>query len=243
GKNVTRFQAGDDVFGICDGSFAEYACARADKLGLKPTNLTFDQAAAVPTSACTALQALRGPGEIHPGQTVLINGASGGIGLFAVQIAKSFGAEVTGVCSTTKMDMVHVIGAHHVIDYTKEDFTRSAHRYDLILDMVGNRSLSQLRQALTARGTLVLVGGEGGDRWIGALSRSMRALVVSPFVSQRLRPVLGAATTRDLEFLKELIEAGKVRPVVDRTFPLSEASNAIRYLNEGHARGRVVIGV
>src|SRR5437764_1893344 len=187
----------------------------------KPTNLTFEQAAAVPTSACTALQALRGPGEIQPGQTVLINGASGGIGLFAVQIAKSLGAEVTGVCSTPKMDMVHAIGADHVIDYAREDFTRSAQRYDLILDMVGNRSLSQLRRALTPRGTLVLVGGEGGDRWIGALSRSMRGLVMSPFVSQRLRPVLGAATTRDLEFLKELIEAGKVRPVVDRTFPLS----------------------
>ena len=243
GKNVTRFQAGDGIFGICDGSFAEYACARADKLASKPTNLTFEQAAAVPTSACTALQALRGPGEIQPGQRVLINGASGGIGLFAVQIAKSLGAEVTGVCSTTKMDMVHRIGADRVIDYTKEDFTRSAQRYDLILDMVGNRSLSQLRHALTPRGTLVLVGGEGGDRWIGALSRSMRALVVSPFVSHRLRPVLGAANTHDLEFLKELIEAGKVRPVVDRMFPLSEASNAIRYLNEGHARGRVVIAV
>jgi NADPH:quinone reductase-like Zn-dependent oxidoreductase len=243
GKNVTRFQAGDDVFGICHGSFAEYACARANKLASKPTNLTFEQAAVVPTSACTALQALRGPGEIRAGQRVLINGASGGIGLFAMQIAKSLGAEVTGVSSTTKMDMVHRIGADRVIDYTKEDFTRSAQRYDLILDMVGNRSLSQLRRALTPRGTLVLVGGEGGDRWIGALSRSMRALVVSPFVSQRLRPVLGAANTYDLEFLKELIEAGKVRPVVDRTFPLSEASNAIRYLNEGHARGKVVIAV
>jgi NADPH:quinone reductase-like Zn-dependent oxidoreductase len=243
GKNVTQFQSGDEVFGICDGSFAEYACAQAGKLAPKPTNLTFEQAAAVPTSACTALQALRGPGEIQPGQQVLINGASGGIGLFAVQIARSFGAEVTGVCSTTKMDMVEVIGAHHVIDYTKEDFTRSAQRYDLILDMVGNRSLSQLRQALTARGTLVLVGGEGGDRWIGALSRSMQALAVSPFVSQRLRPVLAAANTQDLGFLKELIEAGKVQPVIDRTFPLSEAPDAIRYLSGGHVRGKIVITV
>src|SRR5579864_6297469 len=231
GRNVTRFQAGDEVFGICDGSFAEYACARAGKLASRPTNLTFEQAAAVPTSACTALQALRGPGEIQPGQRVLINGASGGVGLFAVQIAKSFDAEVTGVCSTTKMDMVHAIGADHVIDYNKEDFTQSAPRYDLILDMVGNRSLSQLRGALTPRGTLVLVGGEGGDRWIGALSRSMQALVVSPFVSQRLRPLLGAANTQDLEFLKQLIETGKVRPVVDRTFSLSEIPHAIRYLN------------
>jgi len=174
---------------------------------------------------------------------VLINGASGGIGLFAVQIARSFGAEVTGVCSTTKMDMVQGIGADHVIDYTKEDFTRTAQRYDLILDMVGNRSLSQLRQALTPRGTLVLVGGEGGDRWIGALSRSMRALVVSPFVSQRLRPVLGAANTQDLQFLKELIEAGKVTPVIDRAYPLSETRDAMRHLEEGHARGKIVINV
>ena len=243
GRNVTRFQAGNQVFGICDGSFAEYACARADKLASKPTNLTFEQAAAVPTSACTALQALRGPGDIQPGQRVLINGASGGVGLFAVQIARSFGAEVTGVCSTTKMDMVHSIGADHVIDYANEDFTRVPQRYDLILDMVGNRSLARLRGALTPRGTLVLVGGEGGDRWIGALSRSMQALVVSPFVSQRLRPVLGAANTQDLEFLKQLIEAGKVRSVVDRTFPLSEAPSAIRYMKEGHARGKIVITV
>src|ERR1051326_8690882 len=243
GRNVTRFQAGDEVFGICDGSFAEFACARADKLAPKPTNLTFEQAAAVPTSACTALQALRGPGEIQPGQRVLINGASGGIGLFAVQIARSFGAEVTGVCSTAKMELVDSIGADHVINYTKEDFTRSAQRYDLILDMVGNRSLSQLRGALTPRGTLVLVGGEGGDRWIGALSRSMQALVVSPFVSQRLRPVLGAANTQDLELLRQLIETGKVRPVVDRTFSLSEVPDAIRYLNTGHARGKIVISV
>ena len=243
GKNVTRFQTGDDVFGICDGAFAEYACARSDKLAPKPTNLTFEQAAAIPTSACTALQALRGPGEIQPGQTVLINGASGGIGVFAVQIAKTFGAEVTGVCSTSKAEMVRSVGANHVIDYTQEDFTRSGRRYDLILDMVGNRSLSQLRGALTQRGTLVLVGGEGGDRLIGALSRSMQALVVSPFVSQKLRPVLGAANTQDLQFLKELIEAGKVSPVIDRAYPLSETRAAMRHLEEGHARGKIVINV
>jgi len=243
GKNVTRVQEGDHVFGICDGAFAEYAPARADQLARKPTNLTFEQAAAVPTSACTALQALRGSGEIQAGQRVLINGASGGIGLFAVQIAKSLGAEVTGVCSTAKTQMVCSLGADHVIDYTSEDFTRRAQRYDLILDMVANRSLSQLRRALTPRGTLVLVGGEGGDRWIGALSRSMRALVVSPFVSQRLRPVLGAANTHDLEFLKGLIEAGKVRPIVDRTYALSEVPDAIRYLHTGHARGKIVVSV
>jgi NADPH:quinone reductase-like Zn-dependent oxidoreductase len=243
GKNVTRFHASDDVYGSCDGSFAEYACARSDKLAPKPTNLTFEQAAAVPTSACTALQALRGPGEIQPGQAVLINGASGGVGMFALQIAKSFGAEVTGVCSTTKADMVRSVGADRVIDYTQEDFTRSGQQYDLILDMVGNRSLSQLRRALTPRGTLVLVGGEGGDRLIGALSRSMRALVEAPFVSQRLRPVLGAVNTQDLQFLKGLIEAAKVTPVIDRTYPLSEVSDAIRYLIGGQARGKIVITV
>jgi len=243
GKNVTRFQAGDDVFGTCDGSFAEHTRAREDKLALKPANLTFEQAAAVPTSACTALQALRDRGGIQPGQKVLIVGASGGVGMFAVQIAKSFGAEVTGVCSTTKVDMVRSIGADHVIDYTQEDFTQSGQRYDLILDMVGNRSLSHLRRALTPRGTLVLVGGEGGDRWIGAVGRSIRALVVSPFVSQRMRMIVATANTEDLQFLKELIEAAKVTPVIDRTYSLSEVPDAIRYLNDGHARGKIVITV
>ncbi|HEY5529179.1 MAG TPA: NAD(P)-dependent alcohol dehydrogenase [Thermoleophilia bacterium] len=243
GKNVTRFQAGDDVFGTCDGSFADHTRAREDKLAPKPANLTFEQAAAVPTSACTALQALRDRGGIQPGQKVLIVGASGGVGMFAVQIAKSFGAEVTGVCSTTKVDMVRSIGADHVIDYTQEDFTQSGQRYDLILDMVGNRSLSHLRRALTPRGTLVLVGGEGGDRWIGAVGRSIRALVVSPFVSQRMRMIVATANTEDLQFLKELIEAAKVTPVIDRTYSLSEVPDAIRYLNDGHARGKIVITV
>lgn len=243
GKKVTRFQAGDEVFGTCDGSFAEYACAREDMLAPKPVNLTFEQAAAVPTSACTALQALRDTGEIQPGQQVLIIGASGGVGMFAVQIAQSFGAEVTGVCSTAKVDMVRSIGADHVIDYTQEDFTRSGQRYDLILDMGGNRSLSQLRRALTPRGTLVLVGGEGGNRWIGAVGRSLRALVVSPFVSQNLRMIFATAKTEDLRFLKALIEAAKVTPVIDRRYPLSAAPDAIRYLTEGHARGKIVITV
>lgn len=243
GKNVTRFQAGDDVFGTCDGSFAEHTRAREDKLAPKPANLTFEQAAAVPTSACTALQALRDKGGIQPGQKVLIVGASGGVGMFAVQIAKSFGAEVTGVCSTTKVDMVRSIGADHVIDYAQEDFTRGGQKYDLILDMVGNRSLSHLRRALTPRGTLVLVGGEGGDRWIGAVGRSIRALVVSPFVSQRMRMIVATANTEDLQFLKELIEAAKVTQVIDRTYSLSEVPDAIRYLNDGHARGKIVITV
>jgi NADPH:quinone reductase-like Zn-dependent oxidoreductase len=241
GQNVTRFQAGDQVFGTCDGSFAEYALAREDMLALKPANLTFEQAAAVPTSAFTALQALR-TGGIQSGQKVLIVGASGGVGLFAVQIAKSFGAEVTGVCSTAKVDMVRGVGADHVIDYTREDFTRSGRQYDLILDMGGNRSLSQLRRALTPHGTLVLVGGEGGDRWIG-IGRSLQALVVSPFVSHKLRPVSSKPNQADLQILKELIDAGKLTPVIDRTHSLSEVPDAIRYLHEGRARGKLVISV
>jgi NADPH:quinone reductase-like Zn-dependent oxidoreductase len=244
GTNVTRFQKGDEVFGTGDGSFAEYTPARQDTLAPKPASLTFEQAAAVPTSACTALQALRDKGEIQPGQKVLIVGASGGVGIFAVQIAKSFGAEVTGVCSTTKVELVRALGADRVVDYTQEDFTRSGQQYDLILALGGNRSLSQLRRALTPRGTLVLVGGEGGDRWVGAaMGRVMRALVLSPFVSQRLRMVIGAANTADLQFLKDLIEAGKVTPVIDRTFALGEVPDAIRYLNDGHAQGKIVIAV
>jgi NADPH:quinone reductase-like Zn-dependent oxidoreductase len=241
GQNVTRFHAGDEVFGTCDGSFAEYASARQDMLALKPANLTFEQAAALPTSAFTALQALR-TGGIQPGQKVLIVGASGGVGLFAVQIAKSFGAEVTGVCSTAKRELVRSVGADHVVDYTKEDFTRSGQRYDLILDMGGNRSLSQLRRALTPRGTLVPVGGEGGDRWIG-VGRSLQALVVSPFVSHSLRPVSAKPNQADLQILKELVDAGKLTPVIDRTYSLSEVRDAIRYLHEGRARGKLVISV
>jgi NADPH:quinone reductase-like Zn-dependent oxidoreductase len=241
GQNITRFQAGDEVFGTCDGAFAEYALAREDMLAFKPADLTFEQAAAVPTSAFTALQALR-TGGIEPGQKVLIVGASGGVGMFAVQIARSFGAEVTGVASTAKLGAVRSLGADHVIDYTKEDFTRGGPRYELILDMGGNRSLSQLRRALTPRGTLVLVGGEGGDRWIG-IGRSLQALVASPFVSHRLRPLSSKPNQADLQILKELIEAGKVRPVIDKTYPLSEVPNAIRYLHEGRARGKLVINV
>jgi NADPH:quinone reductase-like Zn-dependent oxidoreductase len=243
GKNVTRFHPGDDVFGTCDGAFAEHASARVDTLAPKPFNLTFEQAAAIPTSACTALQALRA-GGIASGQQVLIIGASGGVGIFAVQIAKALGAEVTGVCSTAKTDLVGSIGADHVIDYTQEDFTRSGQRYDLILDTGGNRSLSQLRRALTPVGTLVLVGGEGGGRWIGgAMGRSMRALMLSPFVSQQLRMIIAKATSDDLEFLTQLIEAGKVTPVIDKTYPLDETPDAIRHLAAGSARGKLVITV
>ncbi len=244
GKNVTRFRAGDDVFGTCDGAFAEYAVARAGTLAPKPANLTFEQAAAVPTSAVVALHGLRHRGEILPGQQVLIIGASGGVGMFAVQLAKAFGAEVTGVCSPAKMDWVRSLGADHVVDYTREEVTRSGRRYDLILDTAGKLPLSQLRRALTSRGTLVLVGGEGGNRWIGsALLRSLRALVLSPFVSQRLRPMVALANTADLQALKELVEAGKVTPAIDRVYPLGEVPQAIRRLQTGQAQGKVVIGL
>jgi len=244
GSDVTQFQPGDDVYGTCDGAFAEYASARADTLAPKPSNLTFEQAAAVPHGAITALQGLRDTGGIKPDQKVLIIGASGDVGMFAVQIAKWFGAEVTGVCSTTKMDMVRSIGADRVIDYGKEDFTRSGKQYDLILDTGGNRSLSQLRRALARTGTLVIVGGEGGDRWIGGGTwRSVRALVLSRFVSQRLRPVLATPNTNDLVVLKQLIETARITPMIGRTYTLSETSDALRQLEEGHARGKVVITV
>jgi NADPH:quinone reductase-like Zn-dependent oxidoreductase len=241
GRDVTELQAGDEVFGTCDGAFAEYAAARVKNLAPKPANLTFEQAAAVPTSACVALQGLCNAGGIQPGQRVLIVGASGGVGMFAVQIAKSFGAEVTGVCSTTKLELVRSLGADHVIDYTRHDFTRSDQRYDLILDMGGNRSLTDLRRALTPRGTLVLIGSEGGGRLIGALGRSLRALVLSPFVRQKLRMIIATAKTQDLRLLTELIEAGKITPVIDKTYPLSKAADAIRYLHQGNARGKIII--
>jgi NADPH:quinone reductase-like Zn-dependent oxidoreductase len=243
GKNVTGFHLGEEVFGICDGSFAEYVCARADKLAPKPANLTFEQAAAVPISALTALQALRDTGKVQPGQKVLIIGAAGGVGSFAVQLAKAFGAEVTGVCSTTKVDLVRSIGADEVIDYTREDFAGGG-RNDLILDTAGRRSLSQLRRALTHRGTLVLVGGEGGGRWLGGFDRQiLRAPMLSLFARQRLRPFVSKERSEDLVVLKELIEAGKVTPVIDRTYPLGDAPEAIRYLEAGHARGKIVITV
>jgi NADPH:quinone reductase-like Zn-dependent oxidoreductase len=244
GTNVTRFRPGDEVFGICDGSFAEYVCARPDKLAPKPANLTFEQAAAVPISALTALQALRDTGKVQPGQTVLIIGAAGGVGTFAVQLAKAFGAKVTGVCSTTKLDLVRSIGADEVIDYTREDFADGARHWDLIVDTAGRRSLSQLRRALAPRGALVIVGGEGGGRWLGGFDRQiLRAPMVAAFSRQRLRPLVSKERSQDLLVLKELIEAGKVTPVIDRTYPLHEAPEAIRYLEEGHARGKVVIRV
>jgi NADPH:quinone reductase-like Zn-dependent oxidoreductase len=244
GSNVAQFQPGDDVYGTCNGAFAEYATARADTLARKPSNLTFEQAAAVPHGAITALQGLRDAGQIKPGQKVLIVGASGDVGMFAVQIAKSFGAEVTGVCSTTNVDMVRAIGADHVIDYKKEDYTRSGKQYDLILDTGGNRSLSQVRRALTPTGTLVIVGGEGGDRWIGGGTwRSVRALILSRFASQRLRPLLATPKTSDLVALTQLIEAARMMPIIKRTYPLRDAADAVRQLEAGHARGKAVITV
>lgn len=243
GGNVTLLQPGDEVFGACDGSFAEYACAREDKLVPKPANLTFEQAAVVSVSGVTALQGLRNKGEVEPGQKVLIIGAAGGVGTFAVQIAKAFGAEVTGVCSTTKTDLVRSIGADHAIDYTREEFADGRRQYDVILDTAGSRSLSHLRRALTPRGTLVIIGGEAGGRWLGGVDRMLRALMLSPFVRQKLRPLLASGRKEDLQFLKELVEAGKVTPVIDRTYPLSEVSEAVRYLAEWHARGKTVITV
>jgi NADPH:quinone reductase-like Zn-dependent oxidoreductase len=243
GRNVSRFQPGDEVFGIGKGSYAEYVCAPEGKLALKPANLTFEQAAVVAIMGSTALQALRDHGKVRPGQEVLINGASGGVGTYAVQIAKAFGAHVTGVCSTTKVEMVRSIGADHVIDYTQEDFAEGDQRYDVILDIGGNSSLARLRRALTPEGTLVIVGGEGGGRWLGGTDRQIRALVLSPFVSQKLGTFVNRENHEDLLVLKELIESGKVTPVIDRRYLLSDVPEAIRYLEEGHARGKVVITV
>jgi NADPH:quinone reductase-like Zn-dependent oxidoreductase len=231
------------VFGICNGAFAEYATARQDKIAPKPANLTFEQAATAPTSGSTALQALRDAGKVQPGQKVLIIGAAGGVGSFAVQIAKAFGAHVTGVCSTTKVDLVRSIGADHVIDYTRDDFAETGQRYDLILDIAGNRSLSHLRRGLAPRGTLVIVGGEGGGRWFGGIDRQLRAQMLSPFVRQKLGTFIAKQKGDDMVVLKELIEAGKVTPVIDTTYPLSEVPEAVRHLEEGHARGKVVIPV
>jgi NADPH:quinone reductase-like Zn-dependent oxidoreductase len=243
GKNVSTFQPGDEVFGIGKGSYAEYVCAPEGKLALKPANLTFEQAAVLAIMGSTALQALRDHGKVRPGQEVLIVGASGGVGTYAVQIAKAFGAHVTGVCSTTKVEMVRSIGADHVIDYTREDFAEGDQRYDVILDIGGNSSLSRLRHALAQRGTLVIIGGEGGGRWLGGTDRQLRAMILSPFVGQKLGTFVNKENHEDLLVLGELIESGKVTPVIDRTYPLSDVPEAIRYLEEGLARGKVVISV
>ena len=243
GKDVTRFRPGDEVMGTSTGSFAEYASVRESKLVRKPATLTFEQAAAVPVSATTALQALRDQGRVQPGQRVLVIGASGGVGTYAVQLAKAFGADVTGVASTAKVDLVRSLGADHVIDYTREELTAGMRPYDLLLDIGGNRPVSALRRLLTREGTLVIVGGEGGDRWTGGLHRQLQALATARFVKQRLRVFVGKDTDVDLETLTGLIDAGKVRPVIDRTFALTEAPDAIRYVADGHARGKVVVTI
>ena len=243
GRNVTRLKEGDPVYGTCDGSFAEYACAKAERFAPKPANLSFEQAAAVPISGMTALHGLREAGKLQPGQKVLIIGAAGGVGSYAVQLAKAFGAAVTGVCSTSKSELVRAIGADEVIDYTREDFTDGTRQFDLILDTAGRRPLSQLRRALTPQGALVIVGGEGGDRWLGGFQRQIFAPLRSRFTEQKLLGLVSKERQQDLFTLKDLIEAGKLTPIIDRTYPLREATQAIRYLEQGHARGKVVLAV
>jgi NADPH:quinone reductase-like Zn-dependent oxidoreductase len=241
GRSVTQFKPGDEVFGSCRGAFAEYVCTAESALVMKPNNVTFEQAASVPVAALTALQGLREKGQIQPGQQVLINGAAGGVGTFAVQIAKSFGAAVTGVCSTRNVEMVRSIGADRVIDYTQEDFTKGTRRYDLILDCVGNHSFSARRNILNPNGICVMVGAPNDGNWIGPLAGVLKVLALSRFVSQSFVAFIGKASKRDLTIMGELMEAGKVTPVIDRRYGLSDVPDAIRYLEDGHARGKVVI--
>jgi NADPH:quinone reductase-like Zn-dependent oxidoreductase len=243
GKDVTAFQVGDEVFGIAEGAFAEYACAQPGKLAHRPKNLSALHAAAVSVSALTALQAVRDHGHVRAGQKVLVIGASGGVGTFAVQIAKAYGAEVTGVCSNAKVDLVRSVGADHVVDYTSADLAAGEPRYDVILDAGGNRPLRQLRRVLAPRGTLVIIGGETGGRWLGGFDRALRAPMLSLLVKQQLGAVMCSENAADLLVLTELIESGKLTPVIDTTYPLSQAPDAIRYVQEGRARGKVVITV
>ena len=247
GKNVTRFKPGDEVFGARDGALAEYVSGLADRgVVLKPANMTFEQAASVPVAAITALQGLRDKGKIQPGQKVLINGASGGVGTFAVQIAKSFGTEVTGVCSTRNLDLVRSIGADHVIDYTKEDFTKGAQRYDLIFDLIGNHSFSERRRILNPNGICVMagIGGAGWHDGMGMrLAGELNAYVASRFVGEKFITYIATLNKADLTILGDLMQSGKVTPVIDKTYKLSETPDALRYLEQGHARGKVVITV
>ncbi len=243
GSAVTRFSTGEEVFGISRGSFAEYAAVREDKLSRKPAGLSFDQAAVVPISAGTALQALTDAGKVGPGQRVLITGASGGVGGYAVQLAKAFGAEVTGVCSTGKLDWVRSLGADHVVDYTRQDFADGTHRYDLIIDIAGNSPLRRLRRALTPTGTLVIVGGEEGGKVTGGFGRSLRAPLLSAFVGQRLTMLASKERASDQERLIPLIEAGQVTPRIDRTYPLDQVPEAMRHLEAGLVRGKVAITI
>jgi NADPH:quinone reductase-like Zn-dependent oxidoreductase len=244
GKNVTRFKPGDEVFGTCDGALAEYCIAKS-KLALKPANITFAQAAAVPIAGVTALQALRDEGHLQAGQKVLINGASGGVGTFAVQIAKSLGATVTGVCSGRSADLVRSLGADHIIDYTKEDFTKGAQRYDLILDCVGTQPLLGFKRVLTPHGTCVLIGGGGIDegRWLGPMTRPLKALILSPFINQKMGMMMAQMSHDNLRELADLMQVGKVTPAIDRTYKLRETPEAVRYLEKGHAHGKVIVTV
>ena len=249
GKNPAaagQFKPGDEVFGGKNGALAEYVCRRAEgAVALKPASIPFEQAASVNIAGITALQAIRDKGKVQPEQMVLINGASGGVGTFAVQIAKSFGADVTGVCSTRNVDLVRSLGAGHVIDYTKEDFAKGAERYDVILDNVPNHSLSECRHILNPKGKYVMIGGGGPNdsRWIGPFGRVIHALLVSPFISQEMGMMMADANHKDLTILADMMQAGTVKPVIDRTYPLSQIADAIRYLEQGHARGKVIISV
>jgi NADPH:quinone reductase-like Zn-dependent oxidoreductase len=247
GKNVSKFKPGDDVFGTCRGAFAEYACVSEARsilksvLVAKPANVSFEQAASVPVAALTALQGLRDKGKIQPGQKVLINGAAGGVGTFAIQIAKSFGADVTGVCSTRNVDMVRSLGADRVIDYTREDFTEGGQRYDLIFDAVGNRSLAACRRVLKSKGILLMAGASSHASMAGLLGRLIGAILLSVFVSHKLVPFIAKVKPQDLNTLSELMAAGKVVPVIDRRYRLNEAPEALRYSEKGHVRGKIVI--
>ena len=240
---MTRFQPGDEVFGTCEGSFAEYVCTKEELVARKPANLTFEEAAAAPISAVTALQAVRDAGRVTQGQKVLVVGAGGGVGSFAVQMAKAFGAEVTGVCSTGKMDLVRSLGADHVIDYTRDDFSRAGVLYDVIIDTAGNRPLAVSRKALAPKGTLVIVGGEGGGKLTGGFERSLGAPLASLFSGQKFKGLVSTENFRDLEALTSLIEEGSVKPAIDKVYPLPEAPAAIAYLHEGRVRGKVVVRI
>lgn len=244
GAQVNRFKPGDEIFGTANGALAQYVTSTEVGLALKPANMSFEQAASVPIAAITALQGLRDKGQIKPGQKLLINGASGGVGTFAVQIAKSYGAEVTGVCSTRNLDLVRSIGADHVIDYTKEDFTRGSQRYDLILDIVGNHAFWDYRRVLNPHGIFVVVGGPTDNPWLGGLTGPIKAFAISAFASQSFTTLLADANkTTDLISLVELMQAGKLTPVIDRRYPLNETPAAMRYLEQGHARGKVIVSV
>ena len=246
GKNVTQFKPGDEVFGTGHGAaFAEYVCANKTKLVLKPVNITFEEAAGVPIAGLTARQGLRDKGMVQAGQEVLINGASGGVGTFAVQIAKSLGADVTGVCSTRNVDLVRSLGADHVIDYTKEDFTKSDQKYDVILDNVGTQPISGFRRVLAPKGIYVLIGGGGPNdgRIVGPLARPVKLLFMSPFISQKMGMMMAEIRQEDLAILADLMQSGKVKPVIDRTYPLSQVREAMQYLEAGHARGKVILTI